>query len=64
MGWLEWELIWLPVVALPGGMRQVPEQRDFWSPVKHVPWGLWESVPQQGSQHDGPNAGRQAGKAP
>lgn len=56
MRWLEWELIWLPVVALPGGMRQVPEQRDF--------WGLWESVPQQGSQHDGPNAGRQAGKAP
>lgn len=41
------------VVALLGGMGQVPEQRDFWSCVKHLPWGLWESVPQQEAQQEG-----------
>lgn len=64
MGWLEWELIWVRVVALPDGMGQVLEQRDLWSHVKHLPCGLWESVPQQESRQDGPNGGRQAGKAP
>lgn len=52
------------MVALPGGMGQVPEQRDFWNHVKHLLWGLWESVPQQVLQEDGPNGGRQAGKTP
>lgn len=48
------------VVALPGGMGQVPEQRDFWSHVKHLLWGL---VPQQEAQQERPDRSRQAGKA-
>ena len=44
MGWFERELAWVGMVALLGGMVQVPEQRDFWSHVKHLAWGLWESA--------------------
>lgn len=50
-------------VALLGSTGQVPEQRAFWNHVKHLPWGLWESVPQQEAQQEGPDGGRQAGKA-
>lgn len=45
---------------LPGGMGQVPEQRDFWSHVKHLLWGL---VLQQEAQQERPDRSRQAGKA-
>lgn len=51
------------MVALPGGMGQVTEQRDFWSHAKGLPWGLWESVLQQEAQQEGSDGGRQAGKA-
>lgn len=51
------------MVALLGSMGQVPEQRDFWSHVKHLPWGLRESALQQEAQQQGPDGGRQAGKA-
>ena len=46
------------MVALPGGTGQVLEQRDSWSHAKHLPWGLWESVLQQGAQQEGSDRGR------
>jgi len=51
------------MVALPGGTGQVLEQRDSWSHAKHLPWGLWESVLQQGAQQEGSDRGRWAGRA-
>lgn len=46
------------VVALWGGTGQVDEQRDFWSHVKHLPWGFWESVLQLEAQQEGSDGGR------
>lgn len=61
MRWLEWELIWVHCLVV---VWAAPKERDFWTHVKHLPWGLWESVPQQESQQGAPHGGRQAGKAP